>query len=166
MTTKKLSEFDPVNTVLDTDLIFMARMTEPTLAIRNKKATAQDLITYINTKIPTDTSPVVFDKGIGMGTQTFAYGAGQYQILTISGPTTILFSGWSAAPYLGKLRLKIVTTGTAYPITWPIINWIKGDGSTTTSFVASGIIIPATGVSFFDVWTDDSGQTVYGMAVR
>lgn len=165
MTTKKLSEFDPITTVLDTDLIFMARMTEPTLAIRNKKATAQDLINYINTKIPNDTSPVVFNKGNGMGTQTFAVGAGQYQILTITGPTTVLFSGWSAAPYLGKLRLKIVTTGTWYPITWPVIHWIKSDGTMTTSFVNSGIIIPANGVTFFDVWTDDSGATIYGKAI-
>lgn len=113
-----------------------------------------------------DTSIVFVDKGdSGTTTQTLDYSAGQNQRIKVTGAHTIALSNWPAAGKLGTLLLELVNSA-AFTVTWPTVNWVKSDGSFTTTFSSNGITLQAAGTDFILLWTRNGGTTVYGKVVR
>lgn len=119
-----------------------------------------------------DCGYTVVDKGnSGTTTQTYDYTAGSVQTSTCTGAHTIAFSNWPPTGNLGEL-LVILTNGGSSTITWPAaINWIKPDGTTTTSittYLAANTgrtALQTSGVDQFVFWTRDAGTTIYGRLV-
>lgn len=117
----------------------------------------------ICTPLPEDLTELeVFNLGnSGTATQTFDVSAYKIQKLTVTGAHTWAFSNWPAA--YGELEVLAVNAG-AFALTLPTVNWVKGDGTVTTSFAALGIALQASGVNTFIFWTYDGGTTIYGKA--
>ena len=75
-------------------------------------------------------------------------------------------------PY-GELTIEVQSLGTLYTGTWPAtINWIKSDGTTTTSIAtylaANGCrtaFKTGAGIDTVFLWTNDGGQTIFGKLV-
>lgn len=117
----------------------------------------------------TDATPknaTLVDKGtIGAGaTVTFSV-ADEYNRAQASGNTTIALNGFATAGKLSQSLIKLVNFG-GKTITFPTINWIKPDGSVTTTFSSLGVTLQTTGVDNLIVWSDDAGSTVYGKFLR
>lgn len=111
------------------------------------------------------------DKGaIGSGTVTFDYSAGTLQTWTNGGAHTVAIINWPTTGSEGVLQL-IGTNLAAYAITWPTINWVKPDGTTTTSIAtyltANGVraALQISGVDQIMLWTRDAGATIYGKLI-
>lgn len=81
------------------------------------------------------------------------------------GAQTLTVTGWPASGTLGELLIEGVNLGAA-TITWPTINWVKADGSTTTTFSNSGVVLQASGIDWVVLWSRDGGTTIYGKVVR
>jgi len=112
-------------------------------------------------------SLVAIDKGnSGVSTQTFDYSAGGHQKLTITGATTIAFSNFPATGR-GELLIELVN-GATFTITWPVINFMKTDGTFTTSiatYLAANTgrtALKVSGTDFLLVFSRDAGTTLYG----
>ena len=110
------------------------------------------------------------DKGAsGVSTQTFDYSAGGHQKLTITGATTIAFSNFPANGR-GELLIELVN-GSAFTITWPSINFMKPDGTFTTSiatYLAANTgrtALKASGADFLLLFSSDAGTTIYGKLI-
>lgn len=107
------------------------------------------------------------DKGtVSSGTVTFDYSAATSQRVQIGGAVTFAVSNWAASGTRAILLLEIVNGGSA-AITLPTINFIKPDGTLTTSvstyLTAIGrASLQSSGVDFMILWTRDAGTTVYG----
>jgi len=113
-----------------------------------------------------DIGHVILNKGsVGTGTVTFDYRDGSHQKLTITGSLTLATSNWPPTGNRGDLILELVNGG-AVTVTFPTINWIKSDGSFTTSFSASGYTLQSSGTDFLILWSTDSGTTIYGKVIR
>ena len=82
-----------------------------------------------------------------------------------TGSQTLTISNWPPTDNLGELLIEGVNLGAA-TITWPTINWIKSDGTTTTTFAANGITLQSSGTDWVLLWTRDAGTTIYGKVVR
>ena len=106
------------------------------------------------------------DKGSsGTTAQTLDYTAGSHQKLTVSGAFTLSTSNWPPSDSLGELLLELVN-GASSAVTWPTINWVKSDGSFTTTFASNGVTLQTSGTDFVMLWTRDAGTTVYGKIMR
>lgn len=106
------------------------------------------------------------DKGTMSGNVTFDVTQAIHQRLQLSGPLTVLFSGWPAAGVTGELMLELVNAG-SYGVTWPSnVNWIKADGSFSTVFAGSGVTLQTNGTDFCVIWSHDGGSTYYGKFLR
>lgn len=113
-----------------------------------------------------DTGYVYLDKGnSGTTTQTLDYTAGSHQKITVTGAHTIATSNWPPSGNLGELLLELVN-GASSTVTWPTINWIKSDGTTTTTFSSNGVTLQTSGTDWIVLWTRDAGTTIYGKVVR
>lgn len=113
----------------------------------------------------------VLDKGnSGTTTQTFDYTAGSVQTWTATGNHTIATSNWPPTGNLGELLLIGTNLG-AFTLTWPTINWLKPDGTTTTSlatYLAANTgrtALQSSGVDQILLWSRDGGTTIYGKLV-
>lgn len=98
---------------------------------------------------------------ISGGTLAIDYNNGPIIKATIAAAvTSITISNLPASGTVGHLKLMLVNPG-AYAITFPA-SWkfIKSD-FTVSTFSGLGITLPASGVVFFDLITDDSGTNVY-----
>ena len=82
-----------------------------------------------------------------------------------TGAQTLSITNWPASGTLGELMLYGVNLG-ASTITWPTINWVKSDGSFTTTFSLNGVTLQTSGTDFVLLWTSDSGTTIYGKVLR
>jgi len=87
---------------------------------------------------------------------------GADQQITITGAVTFAFSNWPATGHRGEVEIEITNGGNN--ITWPTINWIIGDGTTSTTFTDMGVVFATAGVNHAVVWTRDGGTTLYGVA--
>lgn len=130
---------------------------------------AQDYV--ISKAIFKDTGIKFVDKGnSGTTTQTLDYTAGSHQKITATGNHTIATSNWPPTGNLGELLLELVNGGD-YTITWPTINWIKPDGTTTTSISTyltantSRAALQTSGTDFILLWSRDAGSNYYGRLV-
>lgn len=113
-----------------------------------------------------DTGYVYLDKGNSSTTaQTVDYAAAQHQKITATGNFTWSITNWPPTGNLGCLLIEL-TNGAAFTITWPTINWIKADGTTTTTFSGNGVTLQSSGTDFIYLWTRDGGTTIYGKVVR
>lgn len=107
--------------------------------------------------------PTIVDKGtVGTGTVTFDVSVSSKQKLTVSGALNVAFSNWPATGAYAQVELELVNAGTN--ITWPTVNWMKGDGTSSTTFSSMGVTLQASGTNFVIVWTIDGGTTLYGIA--
>jgi len=82
-----------------------------------------------------------------------------------TGAQTLSITNWPPSGNLGELLIEGVNLGAA-TITWPTINWIKSDGTTTTTFSANGVTLQTSGTDFVFLWTRDAGTTIDGKVVR
>lgn len=82
-----------------------------------------------------------------------------------TGAQTLTIANWPPTGNLGELLIEGVNLGAA-TITWPTINWVKSDGTTTTSFASNGVTLRTSGVDWVLLWTRDAGTTIYGKVVR
>ena len=83
-----------------------------------------------------------------------------------TGAQTLSISNWPPSGTLGELLIEGVNLGAA-TITWPAaINWIKSDGTTTTTFANNGVTLQSSGIDWTLLWTRDAGTTIYGKIVR
>ena len=82
-----------------------------------------------------------------------------------TGAQTLSITNWPPSGNLGELLIEGVNLGAA-TITWPTINWIKSDGTTTTTFSSNGVTLQASGTDWVFLWTRDAGTTIYGKVVR
>lgn len=113
-----------------------------------------------------DCGLVFVDKGnSGTTTQTLDYTAGSHQKITATGNHTIATSNWPPSGNLGEMLLEL-TNGAAYTLTWPTINWVKSDGTVTTSFASNGVTLQSSGTDFIVLWSRDAGTTIYGKVIR
>lgn len=98
-------------------------------------------------------------------TNTLNFNNGSYQRWAPTGSPTLAISNWPAAGTFSELVIEGINLGAA-TITWPTINWIKADGTTTTTFGDLSIVLQNSGTDFIVLWTRDGGTTVYGKVVR
>lgn len=113
-----------------------------------------------------DTDPVFVDKGdSGTTAQALDCTAGRNQRVKATGAFTLSVTNWPASGKLGAMLIELVN-GAAFTVTWPTVNWVKSDGSFTTTFSANGITLQAAGTDFVLLWTRNGGTTVYGKVVR
>lgn len=109
---------------------------------------------------PSQTTPIAKGNS-GTGTVTFDVAAGEVQTLTNNGAHTWAFT-WPS----GHSEIEIVVTNAgANAITMPTINWIRGDGTKSTTFSTMDVVLQASGVNHFLLWSPDGGTTVYGRAM-
>ena len=100
--------------------------------------------------------------GVGSGTVTFDASASQKQKLTVGGALTVAFSNWPASGIYGEVEIELVNGGSN--VTWPTVNWLKGDGSSSTTFSDLGVTLQSSGANFVVVWSTDGGTTLRGCA--
>lgn len=113
-----------------------------------------------------DVAMTYLDKGaVSTGTVTFSFADASHQRLQVGGALTISVNGWSPTNNNATLMIELVN-GASAAITWPTINWIKSDGTTTTSFASNGVTLQASGTDFVVLWTRDGGTTIFGKVIR
>lgn len=110
-----------------------------------------------------DTGWVYFNSGT---TNALDYTNGSHQRWAPNtGAQTLSITNWPPSGNLGELLIEGVNLGAA-TITWPTINWIKSDGTTTTTFSSNGVTLQTSGTDWVFLWTRDAGTTIYGKVVR
>jgi len=98
-------------------------------------------------------------------TSALNYVNGSHQRWAPSGTVTLSISNWATTGNLAEILIEGVNLGAA-TITWPAINWIKSDGTTTTTFSSNGVTLQSSGTDFIFLWTRDAGTTIYGKVIR
>lgn len=98
-------------------------------------------------------------------TSALDYVNGSVQRWAPSGSVTLSVTNWPPSGALGELLIEGINLGAA-TITWPTVNWITSNGTTTTTFSANGVTLQSSGTDWFLLWTRDAGTTVYGKFIR
>lgn len=98
-------------------------------------------------------------------TNTINWRTSRHQRWAPIGTVTLSITNWPASGILGELLIEGINLGAA-TITWPTINWVKADGSTTTTFSSNGVTLRTSGTDFVVLWTRDGGTTIYGKVIR
>lgn len=100
-------------------------------------------------------------------TVTFDVRTSEEKTYTLPGDRTFAFINWPPATAPNKFRGTIELTlinGGAFNVTWPAnINWVTGDGDTSTNFSDLGVHLHIAGANFIELWSDDGGTTIYGI---
>lgn len=108
-------------------------------------------------------NPIQSNKGnVASGTVTFDVSLSTKQRLQLSGNLTIAFSNWPASGTYGEVELELINAGTRP--TWPTINWVIGDGTTSTTFSDMSVTLQNAGTNHVTVWSTTGGATLYGRA--
>lgn len=106
------------------------------------------------------------DKGnSGTTAQSLNFSAAVHQRLVVTGIFALSTTGWMPSGTSCMLLLELVNAASA-AFTWPTINWVKGDGTYTTSFASNGVTLQASGTDWIMLWTRDGGTTVFGKVMR
>lgn len=108
-----------------------------------------------------DTGYKFYDSG---ATSALDYTNGSHQRWAPTGTVTLSVTNWAPTGNLSELMIEGINLVGA-TITWPTVNWIKSDGTMTTTFSSNGITL-TSGTDFIVLWTRDAGTTVYGKVVR
>lgn len=96
----------------------------------------------------------------------YVNGSHQRWAPSASSNPTLSITNWPPSGVMGELLVEAVNLAAAGAITWPTINWIKSDGTTTTTFGSNGVALQTSGIDFILLWTRDGGTTIYGKVVR
>lgn len=105
----------------------------------------------------------VTDAGtVSSGTVTFDASATTAHKLTVGGTLTLAFTGFPTGDY-GAVAILLVNGGSA-TLTWPTINWIKSDRTTSNNFNDQNVTLKSSGENQVYVWSFDGGTTLYGVA--
>lgn len=94
----------------------------------------------------------------------FDYVNGSAQRSAPSGSVTLSVSNWPPSGNFGELLIEGSNLVGA-TINWGTVNWIKTDGTYTTTFADLGLTL-TSGISWVLLWTRDGGTTVYGKVLR
>ena len=93
------------------------------------------------------------------------YANGSAQRFAPTADDTVVFSGFTDGQ-LCELLIEGVNLG-ARTITWPAgMQWLKSDGTFTSNFAESGVVLNTEGLDFVLFWTRDNGTTIYGKVFR
>lgn len=98
------------------------------------------------------------------GTVTLNVALGYSQKLTNGAAFTLALTGWDRPGFLSTIELELVNGG-AFTITWPTVNWCKGDGTTSTTFADMNVTLATSGTNTVWIWTTVGGTTLYGRAL-
>lgn len=124
----------------------------------------------ISRAIIKDCGYTFLDKGdSGTTTQILDYTAGQCQKLTVTGAHTISTSNWPPSGTLGEMLLELVNGASAtvtFALAGTTMNWVKSDGSYSTTFAGSGVTLQAAGTDWLYMWSRDGGVTVQIKVLR
>ena len=96
--------------------------------------------------------------GTVSGSQTIDYSAGPYYTLTTSGSVSLAFSNLPAAGVVGRWRVQVTITSTAYTLTLPVA--VSVGTSNVQGFLSSVITFNNSGTFEFEFETSDGGATV------
>ena len=91
-------------------------------------------------------------------TQTINYAAGPYYTLSTSGSVSIVFTNFSPAGTVSRVRLQISVTSTAHTLTLPAA--VSVGTSNIQGYSASVITFNQTGTFEFEFETNDGGATI------
>ena len=175
---QELPVADKISLPISADTVTLAELNT---LISNGDVASLGANTFVGTQILSDnqlTRAMMVDCGMtfldkgnsSTTTQTFDYTAGSHQKVTATGNHTIALSNFPPTGNLGELLLEYANAG-AYTLTFPTINWIKPDGTTTTSIatylaVNTGrVALQSSGTDFILLWSRDAGTTVYGKLI-
>ncbi|MGH1461235.1 MAG: hypothetical protein ACRBB6_04285 [Neptuniibacter sp.] len=133
--------------------------------------TSGDTRYYLQSQVDTslaakqDIEQTVTDLGNqGSGTVTLDLSGGKRKFkVTVTGPITLAVSNWPAAGKYAEFELELVNGG-AFAVILPTINWLLGDGSSSTTFGDTNVALNASGSNTLVGWSTDNGSTVYGVA--
>ena len=92
------------------------------------------------------------------GAQTINYAAGPYYTLSTSGSVSIVFTNFSPAGTVSRVRLQISVTSTAHTLTLPAA--VSVGTSNIQGYSASVITFNQTGTFEFEFETNDGGATI------
>lgn len=96
----------------------------------------------------------------------FNYLNGQHQLWSpTAGAQTVSFANWADTGIRSEFVIEGVNLGAA-TITFPTIQWLKSDGTFTTTFASLGITLATSGRDFILFWTRDGGTTIYAKVMR
>ena len=98
-------------------------------------------------------------------TSSLDYTNGSHQRWAPSGSATLTVTNWPPSGNLGELLIEGINLGAA-TITWPTVNWVLSDGTTSTTFADTEVELQASGTDWILLWTRDAGTTVYGKVMR
>lgn len=99
---------------------------------------------------------------VSSGTVTFDVSVSSKQKLIVGGALSINFINWPANGVYGEVEIELVNGGVN--VTWPTINWLKGDGTNSTSFSSMGVTLNNPGTNWVIVWSTSGGATLWGKA--
>lgn len=103
--------------------------------------------------------------GATAGAITIDYAAGQYQMVTPTGPVSIAITNWPAAGLVGSIRIGFNITNTAYTVTLPASVRIGVEGiegiSPGTPGVSNTITFGRPGAYAFEFASPDGGANIW-----
>lgn len=111
-----------------------------------------------------DMGMVFLDKGNSSTTaQTIDYTEGSHQKLTVTGAFVMnAVTNWPPTGNTGELLLELVD-GASSAITWTMSGttqkWWKSDGTSVSTYAASGYTFAASGTDWLLLWSTDAGTT-------
>lgn len=108
------------------------------------------------------TQPVVQKGTVSSGTVTFNLNDGNKQSVTVAGNQDWNFTGWPANGTFGEIEVFATNAGFA-TITFPTIQWLVGNGTTSTNYTLTGVTLQPSGMNHFLFWTINGGSTIYGV---
>ena len=92
------------------------------------------------------------------GSISIDYSAGQYQLISTTGPISLSFANWPVSGTVGTVQIAINVTSTAHTLTLPASVTL---GTTGIQGYSGGVItFAATGTYQFEFSTSDGGTTI------
>ena len=100
------------------------------------------------------------------GSISLSFATAHVHRITPTANISLSFTGWHSNGYHCVMKVNIVNGG-LYTITFPSIQWIKRDGSVTTTFSSyltdiGRSSLQTSGIDEFLIWTDSGGSTLRG----
>lgn len=102
---------------------------------------------------------VILDNGVVSGSVALSYANGSFQRITPSSSVTLALNSWCAAGNLGKMRLEVVVTSTAFTLTLPASVSLGTSGILGLS--GSIITFPSTGNYLYEFSSFDGGNSYF-----
>ncbi len=106
--------------------------------------------------------PITQKGTVSSGTVTFNLADGNKQSVSVAGNQNWAFTGWPASGTFGELEIFATNAGLA-TISFPTIQWLIGDGTTSTNYTLMGVTMQPSGLNHFLFWSIDGGSTIYGV---